>query len=170
MSAANTNTTLAGYGSGVTNDLFRKKARKDFSQATYPHGEYVFTSGSLTVPTTAIDDNNDRLVLFQFPDNMGSIYILSLTITISDVDSGTAHVFNLETFDGTNSVDTYISGSTKGQAGGTDEMDADTGFRYHSDVKGKYLAMKSTTAAGTPVAGTVTVRGHVWVGDRIALS
>ena len=172
MAAAITTSTLAGYGSETTSSITKRKAASEFAKSTKPHGHFVFSSGAVTVPTAAIDDIGDRLLIFKFPADLGEIYIESLTMTTTALDAHATPTlsFSLVTHDGTSDVDTYISASTVGRTGATDEIDADTGFRFKSDVSGKYLAMKVTAAAATAAAGTITVRGSIWIGSRVTFS
>jgi len=105
-----------------------------------------------TVPTTAIDDNNDILRLFKCPT--GS-FIWDWRSSPSDLDTGTALVYSIVATDDADTIKlTLVSGSTKGQAGTASDRIADAAVGAY--VGGYWISMKATTAAGTPVAGTLS--------------
>lgn len=74
------------------------------------------------------------------------------TVVVSDMDSGTAAVF---TIGDAGDTDRLATVATTMQAGGTLTTLASTGlyYKFPADTE-VYLTM--TTAAGTPVAGTIT--------------
>jgi len=106
----------------------------------------------VTVPTTAIDDNNDILRLS--PKYGPDTVLHDFAGTPSDLDSGTNHVYDIiwVTEAGATTV-TLVSGSTKSQAASGSDVCA-AGARYKHVGEG-YLAMKTTTGAGAgATAGT----------------
>lgn len=131
-----------------------------------PGGIFGFSTGAQTVATTNIDDADDAMFFIQFPNNT---YLLNLQYTWTDVDSATAFVWDAVTSTtgasgGTEVV--LINDSTTGQAAGSDELDANAGHVLR-DVSNLYLGFRVVTAAGTPVAGTVTIKGTVLIGDLV---
>jgi hypothetical protein len=77
--------------------------------------------------------------------------ILDVTLSSTDVDSGTAVVFAV----GDGSDDNrFISGSTIGQAGGVARLDQFAGLNY-TYTADDTIDINVTTAAGTAVAGTL---------------
>lgn len=127
-----------------------------------PRGFLAPVGGKVTVATTNIDDIGDILRLsLKFPK--GTIFH-GFTGTPSDMDSGTAHVYDIVVVDESDNVLlTLVSASTKSQAAtGTDEIAAAARHRWAS--ADCYIAMKTTTAASTAVAGTYHWGGLVSLG------
>lgn len=92
---------------------------------------------------------NKTVGLFVVPKGF---VLTSLAVPVTDMDSGTALVFAIgDAVDD----DRFITGATTAQAGGTNTTLAATGL-YYEFTADTEIVWKTTTAAGTPVAGTVT--------------
>lgn len=105
---------------------------------------------SIAVATTDIDSNTDILRLCKFP---AGAYIWDFRGDPSDLDGATALVYDIVTTDDSDVVkDTLVSASTAGQAGTA--FDRLTAAQVGGFVGDRWLAIKVTTASGTPVAGT----------------
>lgn len=131
-----------------------------------PTGVFAFNTGAKTVATTNIDDAGDAVFFVQFPSNT---YLIDLQYTFTDVDDATAFVWDAVTSTtgasgGTEVV--LINNSTAGQAAGSDELDRNAGH-FLRDVSNLYLGFKVDTASGTPAAGTLTIKGLVYIGDIV---
>lgn len=133
-----------------------------------PHGVYAFIFEA-EVPTTSTDEQNDEYRLGYFPDDY-NIYLMDLQVTADDMDTHATPtaVFDVNLDDGSSEV-TLINNSTVMQGGGSDELDADAGHVLRS-VSGNWLVVKMVTAGATPAAGTVTLKGLVYVGTPITFS
>jgi hypothetical protein len=134
---------------------------------------------SVNVPTTAIDSNDEQILLYKFPDD-GDCWLFrggsntttapikgaDFSISLTAMDPvGTALVWSLGLSDADGVLDTtLISGGTAGQAAGVDYI---TTADEPLDVSGKYLCWDVTTAAGTAVAGTITIRAKVAFGKKL---
>lgn len=135
---------------------------------------------SVNVPTTAIDSADEQILLYKFPDD-GDCWFFrggstttttpiigaDFAITLTDLDNGgTDLVWDLGFGDVDGVIDSgsLISGSIIGQAAGTDHLDA---ANQPLDVSGLYMIFDVTTAAGTPAAGTITVRSKVCFGTKL---
>jgi hypothetical protein len=132
----------------------------------------------VNIPTEALDSGDEQILLYKFPDD-GDCWLFrggSNTTTtpikgadqyfkLSDVDSGTGLVWDAGIGDVDGVIDTaLLTGSTVGQAAGTDWIDtADAPL----DVSGKYLIFDVTTAASTGVAGTIEVGMKVAFGKKL---
>ncbi len=104
-----------------------------------------------TIPTTATDEVNDIVRLFKCPPGA---YIWRWRSSPSDMDTGTALVYSiLATDDADVTKVTLVSASTKGQAGTAADVLADAAVGAY--VGGYWIVLKTTTAATTPVAGTL---------------
>jgi len=130
-----------------------------------PTGVFAFNTGAKAVATTNIDDIGDAMFFVQFPANT---YLLDLQYTWSDVDS--ASLFQWDGVTSTTGASggtevTLISNSTVGRTAGSDELDADQGH-FMRDVSNLYLGFK-VDAAATAVAGTLTIKGLVYIGDVV---
>lgn len=108
------------------------------------------------IATTGLDDVGDvtRLTI-RLP---AGTYIHDWRGNPSDYDTAGSplHVYDIVAVrdDGT-VVLTLVSGSTKGQTGtGTDRIQDSAAHRFIGEC---YIAMKTTTAAGTPAAGTYKI-------------
>jgi hypothetical protein len=158
MAAATSTATSANKAS-----LWRKLQRVTAARATKnlrPTGLYLIEA-SAAVATTNVDDANDELRIVEFPD--GQVYLLDLKVELTDCDTNGAPalVVDFITDDGSTEA-VLINDSTIGQAGGTDDLDANVDMD-NLEVGGKFLAMKVVTAAATAAAGTVTVRALVYI-------
>lgn len=129
-------------------------------------GLYLFDSGAVAIATTNIDDVNDEVRLVKFPDQCR---LIDFQVTATDMDTNATPTlaFDIRTDDGSTEV-LYISATTIGQAGGTDEVDLAVNL-IGTDVSNLYLSTKVTTVSATGAAGTIRVKGLVWLGNRIAL-
>lgn len=110
-----------------------------------------------SVKTTNVDDANDRLQLYKFPVNA---VLESVNGFVGDLDGGSAHVASL-TLDDTN----LVTGITSARAGGVLLTGTQAATVSGTDVSGKTLEYKTTTAAGTPTAGTLSLHISFWVKD-----
>lgn len=130
-----------------------------------PRGVYAFTFEA-EVPTTSTDEQDDEYRLGYFPENY-NIYLVDLQVTTDDLDTHATPtaVFDVNIDDGSTEV-TLINNSTVMQGGGSDRLDTDGGHLLRS-VSGNWLGIKMVTAAATPAAGTVTLKGLVYVGTPI---
>lgn len=130
-----------------------------------PHGVYAFTFEA-EVPTTSTDEADDEYRLGYFPNNY-NIYLVDLQVTTDDLDTNATPtaVFDVITDDGSSEV-VLINDSTVMQGGGSDRLDADGGHLLRQ-VDGKWIGIKMATEAATPAAGTVTLKGLVYVGTPI---
>lgn len=172
MAAATVSTTLASNGPQTFESLLQHKQFGIINIQNRPSKSFMFDSGDQTILSTQTNDVNDRTLLFQFPAKYGAVYIEDLAVTVStalDAHATPTVVFSILTYD-TADLDVYIATTTIGQAGGTKELDAATGFKYKKDVSGKYLCLKITTGSATAQAGVVRVRGKIYVGSPITLS
>ena len=142
-----------------------QQTRYGYSVPLDPGGLYAFDTGAATVAATNTETADDELFVLQFPDGA---YLVNLQVTLTDLDShGTPtlvldHI--VENAAGTEVV--LISGSTVGQAAGSDELDANGGHLLR-DVGGMYLGFKVSTGAATAAAGTVRYKGLIWIGSPI---
>lgn len=130
-----------------------------------PRGVYAFVFEA-EVPTTSLDDANDEYRLGYFPENY-NIYLMDLQVTTDDLDTGAtpAAVFDVILDDGSSEV-VLINDSTVMQGGGSDRLDADGGHLLRL-VSGSWIGTKMATGAATASAGTVTLKGLVYVGTPI---
>jgi hypothetical protein len=124
----------------------------------------------LSLATTAIDEANDLIPLFAAPPFFTPSQIHIVT---TDIDGATALVYSVvltnatRTGHATRTDYNVITGITTGQAAGVyDSMDQAYAVqlaidKYVPEGDGWWFALKITTAAGTPAAGTmiVTIRG-----------
>lgn len=133
-----------------------------------PQGFFAFDTGAQALAATNVDDADDAKFTFQFPDNC-YIYDLQATVTDLDGDAAPALVFDVITSTtgasgGTEVV--LINDSDAGQAGGSDELDRNSGHMFR-DVSGLYLGIRVVTPAATPAAGTIRFKGIIHVGSLI---
>jgi len=148
MAAATRNGVAAGNQDGgkLIHDYLRA-----VNLQNAPHGLPVLIGWKEAVLTTDIDDIDDILRLSPLfgPDTV----LHSFYGTPSDLDGATGLVYDIVWITAAGVVTlTLVSGSTKGQAAsGTDPIADAARFRH---VGAGYLAMKVTTAATTPAAGT----------------
>lgn len=147
---------------------FMQDARRKNAVPLDPQGFYAFNTGAQTVEATNVETAADALFVFQFPNDC-YLYDLQVTITDIDTDGSPAAVFDVLTSTtgasgGTEVV--LINDSTIGQAGGSDELDRNSGHMFR-DVSGLYLGIKMATGAATAAAGTITFKGIVHIGAPI---
>ena len=111
--------------------------------------------GVVTIPTTALDDVGDKVVLFTYPA-VAQLWGLKIKATDMDTNVAPGLVFDItvQTPAGAGEV-VLISGATIGQAGGKDELDLNLD-PVDLAVGGKQLCLKTTTVSATPAAGTLT--------------
>lgn len=120
------------------------------------------TSGKYTVPfkvmvpTTAVDSTDEQVLLLHFgPDTFFSgDDVRELVVNFPDFDSSTGHVCTIGVgdIDGVIDGSDLIAGSTSGQDGSEDLLDAV--LTAPEDISNKYLIMDTTTAvSGTASAG-----------------
>lgn len=130
-----------------------------------PHGIYAFTFEA-EVPTASLDEAGDEYRLGYFPSNY-NIYLVDLQVTTDDLDAHATPtaVFDVILDDGSNEV-VLINDSTVMQGGGSDRLDADGGHLLRL-VSGSWIGTKMATGAATAAAGTVTLKGLVYVGTPI---
>lgn len=135
------------------------------------NGLYWYESGTITLPTTWGETNDDQTFLVTVP---GDCRVISASITSSGADSGTAIVVDLIAENAAGNEIVLISGSTVFRTGGgTDGLDES---KIGVDISGRKIGLKSTTA-GTIVANTAVLkmlvalgpanRGFVQVGSSI---
>ena len=133
-----------------------------------PQGLY-FISQSAEAGTASLDETADIFEVLKFPSNR-SVYIMAMEMTCDDLDSGATPALTLDAvaYDGS-TTKTFISGSTAGQGGASDTMDADLGLMSY-DVGGYYLGTKVGTGAATAAAGTIKFNVLVYVGDIVSVT
>lgn len=123
------------------------------SRSNYPQGVFHL---KYTVTIDATDlDLNDEVLVAKVPGldvDLGA-FLVGFKAQLTDVDSNGAPAHVADFMAGANVL---ISGSTIGQAGGIDTLDANNAMLYE-DIQGLDIKMKSTTAAATGAAGTLTV-------------
>ena len=149
-------------------------APRDFHGIDWLHFKF-------NIPTTALDSADEQILMYKFPDD-GDCWLFrggnsldtddgvpaigsDFSIALTDLDDATSLVWNMGIGDVDGVVDTLlITGSTVGQAAGVDYLDA---IAEPLDVTGKYLIFDVTTGAGTPAAGSATVRAKVAFGKKL---
>lgn len=142
--------------------LYRKLLKLQAAAASRPmrpRGPYVLAPAAITLATTSIDEAADKVTLLEFPDGC---YLLALEITVTDMDTNVspALVFDINKVTSAGVATTLINDSTRGQAGGKDELDVDVGA-LGLDVGGCLLQFQVVTAAATAAAGTIAVRAII---------
>jgi hypothetical protein len=108
-----------------------------------------------TITTAMIDSGDEQVHAYLFPPNA---YLYDVSVKPTDVDTHTTPtlVFDLGLADADGVLDTtLISGSTAGQAGVRDDLDATV--KRFTACGGKYLTIDVTTTAATPAAGTIEI-------------
>lgn len=152
--------TLASANKKSLYRAIQRESTRRHNSPLRPRGTFTFER-DFTIATTYIDDAGDEARLIEFPD--GVVYLDELKIEATDMDANGAPalVFDIITDDGTTEL-VLINDSTIGQAGGTDELDANVDPDSLS-VGGKYLSLKTGVAAATPAAGTLTVRFKITI-------
>jgi len=157
------------YSSIANSDSFFRKAKRITAVHKNPNlrpvGLFAFDSGADTVAATNTETAGDELFTIKFPDET---YLLSLQVTASVLDSNgiPALVFDTIVEDSAGSETVLINDSTIGQAGGSDELDANAGHILR-DVSNQYLGFKVATGAATAAAGTIRYKGLVWMGPLV---
>lgn len=160
---ASTQTTTQAYVD--LNNKIAAGMRNLVDEGLAPAGSAVIQGfgDSFTVPTTAIDDVGDFLRLWHFP---AGAFLWDLRGVASDMDTNATPtlVYDVVVTDSSDTVlHTLVSGSTKGQTGSAtadDILAAKRGIY----VGGNYLALKTTTVAATPAAGTYKVAAQLSIG------
>lgn len=126
---------------------FRQLTEHDSPVCTVP----LSFAQKFTIPVTSTDDADDITRLIKCPPGA---YIWRWRSSPSDMDTGTALVYSIVATDDSDVIKvTLVSGSTKGQAGTASDVLADAAVGAY--VGGYWISMKTTTAATTPVAGTL---------------
>jgi hypothetical protein len=158
---AATDTNAAYANKAALSRALRKNQIARGQKPTKPSGLFVIER-AIPVAATNVETANDELYLLQFPD--GNVRLLNLRITATDLDTdgSPALVFSIKTETTGGTEVTLISGSTIGQAGGSDDLDANTPLAS-LDVGGEYLIMDVSTGAATAAAGTLTVQATVFI-------
>lgn len=144
----------------VTSDFSKSFELAQGSQGLTP---VVFTRA---FATTEIDNTNDQVLLTPvFPAN-SRLWLLGISSTDMDTNVSATLTLNIGVGDSDGTLDTtLISGSTVGQAGTSDQMDATA--LPGLDVSGKYLIVDVGTAAATAAAGTLTVTFAYSTGTKV---
>lgn len=157
------------YSSIANAESFYRKAKRITAVQKNPNlrpvGVYAFDSGADTVATTNTETADDELFTLKFPDET---YLISLQATATDLDSNVAPalVFDVIVEDSAGTEVVLINDTTIGQAGGSDELDANSGHILR-DVSNHYLGFKVGTGAATAAAGTIRYKGLVWIGPLV---
>jgi hypothetical protein len=158
-------TTIANYGF----EPFRRAVRKWITHREASPGDFFglvpFDTGALTVPATAIETQDDVLVLFQFPVNVSGL--LDLEATVTDLDTGTDLLFKIGygLVDGTYQGE-LIPAATVGALGQTGGTVKATLPLLGQDLSGKYCILKTTATAAGAQAGTIRIRGVIHFSGR----
>lgn len=124
----------------------------------------TYVDRTIQLATTELDDVGDIVALFLFPESCVLADPGSWVITLTDVDSNGAPAlaWDLKVSDLASSPTetTLISGSTTGQAAGSDYLDnvASPTAEVLLDLSNQYLIFEVTTAAATAAAGTLQFR------------
>lgn len=157
--------TLASLGTAPVIRSIRRYITHKNSNPGERFGLIPFDSGSITVPSTSLQDD-DALLLFKFPPNC-RVAQLEATLTDMDTKATPELVFALALHDGSTQGTSLISGSTVGQGGGV--CSAGSGLLSY-DASEQYLAFCPSTSAGTAAAGTIRVRGLLLIDGRSGVS
>ena len=123
---------------------------------------------SVEIPTSAMDNAADAVLLYRFPDE-SDVYLLrtsvdAMYLNVDTLDSGTNLKYDIGIATAADGVaDTVlINDATVGQTtSGTDKLDA---VGAPLKVDGNYLVMDMVTAAATPVSGTLRLRFYASYG------
>lgn len=138
------------------NALKRLAFQRSESRALTPMGPF-FLDYQVSIDAADLDTNDEVLVAqmpsVQVKTELG-IYLMGLWVNLTDVDT---HATPTHAADFMAGSTVLISGSTIGQAGGSDDLDANL-FLPGTDIQGLDIKMKSTTGAATAAAGTLKVR------------
>ena len=112
--------------------------------------EVVCATAIFSLATTSIDNANDDVGILWVPP--GAV-ICGVAVGVTDVDSGTAFVFDIGDAD---DEDRIVAGATTGQAEGVTTALAYAGmlYKYAAATEIRYYCK---TASNTPVAGTMKV-------------
>jgi hypothetical protein len=147
QSAAEVNANLTEMVNAAVRNLLDEQPRSGYGIV------HTFAE-DFTVPTTAIDDVNDILRLVRMP---AGAYIWFGRVTATDMDTNATPTlaFSLLAIDSSDTTKaTLVSASTIGQAGGSANLATAALGEFVGDY---YLALKTTTAAATAAAGTLSV-------------
>lgn len=118
---------------------------------TYTQGQargLVVDTAIVALTTAMIDNANDDVGLLWLPK--GAV-ILSMGLSLTDVDDGTAFVIDIGT---SASEELLVANATTGQAAGLNVTMAAAGHLAKMTARTQLRAFVST-AAGTPAAGTL---------------
>lgn len=127
-----------------------------------PNGFYAFDTGTaISVPTTSSDGAADEYFVITFPANCRLIELL-YTSAVRDTGATPALVEDVIVENSAGTEVVLINDTTVGQAGGSDDLDAN--LRY-LDVSGMKLGVKVVTGGATPAAGNIRFRGTVLLGE-----
>jgi hypothetical protein len=110
--------------------------------------QVVVDCAIVALTTAMIDNANDDVGLLYLPK--GAV-ILDMGVSITDVDDGTAFVIDIGI---TGTEELILANATTGQAAGLNTTMAVAGHLYKCTARTQVRAFVST-AAGTPVAGTL---------------
>lgn len=104
----------------------------------------------VTIPTSSLDDANDKVLLYKFPSNCR---LWGLRVDFGDADTGGAPAAVVDISTATDTSGTVgsvlINDSTAAQSGANDDLDAGL---LGIDVGGEYLMWHTITAAATGAA------------------
>ena len=161
------------FGNAATSSLFWRQMKRALNYRNNVRldplggGLFAFDTGAVTISTDKVDDIGDEHYVLRFPDQT---YLVALQVTSTEMDTGVDALvmdFQTQTSGGTEAK--LITGSTIGQGGGSDELDANLGSSL-LDVSNLYLGHEVTTDAATPAAGTLRYKGLVWMGAPISIA
>jgi len=141
--------------------IAKRQMRDERLPDDHLRGSFSFTTGARTVAATNTETEADELFVLTFPEKC---YLEHLLVTITDVDTNATPtlVFDVIVENSAGTEVVLINDATIGQAGGTDELDANL---FLTDVSEKKLGIKVVTGSATAAAGTITFKGRVWLGN-----
>lgn len=125
----------------------------------------MFNSGitpvhhTVTIPTTALDSNDEQVLLYLFPTpvDSGEVLLTRCLFNIDDLDGATSLTYDVGLADSDGVLDTTIvSGATTGQSAGVLAV-VDPSSDFPVTATGKYLTVDVTAASGTPASGDIEV-------------
>jgi len=143
--------------------VLQKDAVRRATRGLRPSGAR-FLERSFPIAASSVDEVGDGVYLVQFPDRCR---LLGFEVEAGALDAGPtpALVLAFSLTDGTAETP-LIAASPIGQRGGFQGPDANMGA-FGINCGGLYFAVKTTTPAAIPQAGTVTVRALIYVNDPI---
>lgn len=144
--------------SDLTNRNAIRQSRQRALYSGRPFGLYLFDTGTISIPTTSIDDVNDRTRLLRLPSGTWGV---AYRLTSSDMDTNVSPLltFALESDDEAASP-TRVSIAT-GLVGGKTGVDDAAFFAGPVNLDGLTVNLLTTAVAATAAAGTVRLR--LWV-------